>query len=90
MDGSIRVWRLDTLQEERVLLIKWGENEEGYESEDADCVFALVVCEGQLISGYHSCKARMWDVNTGERRRERVGHTAKVGSLCVVGSRLAS
>ena len=76
-DGSIRVWRLDTLEEERVLPCEW------------DKVNALAVWEGQLISGHGSGKVRVWDVSTGERRRE-LRHTRFVRSLCVVGSRLAS
>ena len=90
VDGSIRVWRLDTLEEERVLLSKWGENGEGYESDEDDGVNSLAVREGQLISGHGSGKVRVWDVGTGERRRELGGHTGSVWSLCVVGSRLAS
>ena len=77
-DGSIRVWRLDTLEEERVLLCEW------------DNVNALAVWEGQLISGHWSGRVRVWDVGTGERRRELAGHSRGVCSLCVVGSRLAS
>ena len=79
-DGSIRVWSLDTLEEERVML-----NEEPFGS-----VHALSVWEGQLISGHGSGRVRVWDVSTGGRRRELEGHTGDVRSLCVVGSRLAS
>ena len=77
-DGSIRVCRLDTLEEERVLL-----------NEEDGGVYALVVCEGELISGHGSGMVRVWDVSTGERRRE-MRHTGSVCSLCVVGHRLAS
>ena len=83
-DGSIRVWRLDTLEEERVLL------SEGYESEEDDDVNALAVWEGQLISGDGSGRVRVWDVSTGERRGELAGHIGSVCSLCAVGSHLAS
>ena len=83
-DGSIRVWRLDTLEEERVMPI------EGDESDEDDGVNALAVWEGQLISGHESGAVCVWDVSTGERRRELEGHTESVCSLCVVGSRLAS
>ena len=83
-DGSIRLWRLDTLEEERVLLSVDDE------SEGMDGVSALAVWEGQLISGHGSGRVRVWDVNTGERRRELVGHSGGVWSLCAVGSRLAS
>ena len=79
-DGSIRVWRLDALEEERVML-----NEMPFGR-----VLALAVWEGQLISGHGSGRVRVWDVSTGGRRRELVGHTRVVCSLCVVGSRLAS
>ena len=95
-DGSIRVWRLDTLEEERVLLSEGYESEEhddvseGDESEEHNDVNALAVWEGQLISGHGSGRVRVWDVNTGERRRELVGHSGGVWSLCAVGSRLAS
>ena len=79
-DGSIRVWRLDTLEEERVM-----------SNQDIDeSVLSLSVWEGQLISGHRYGRVRVWDVSTGERRRELVGHTGRVCSLCVVGSRLAS
>ena len=57
-DWSIRVWRLDTLEEERVML-----NERPF-----GCV--LAVWEGQLISGLGSGRVREWDVCTGGRRRE--------------------
>ena len=80
LDGSIRVWELFTLEEERVLL------NEG----DGGGVYALAVWEGQLISGHDSGSVRVWDVGTGQRRRELEGHPARVYSLCVVGSQLAS
>ena len=38
-NGSIRVWRLDTLEEQCVML-------------NEDCVYSLAVWEGQLISGH--------------------------------------
>ena len=53
-DGSIRVWRLDTLEEERVLN-EGGEDEvsdEESEDEVSDGVNALAAWEGQLISGH--------------------------------------
>ena len=78
-DGSIRVWRLDTLEEERVLL-----------NERVGGVLALAVWEGQIISGHGFGRVRVWDIRSGERRRELEGHTRSVRSLCVVGSRLAS
>ena len=81
-DGSIRVWRLDTLEEERVIL---NEGKEGEES-----VLALAEWEGQLISGHDSGRVRVWNVATGEMRRELAGHAEGVYSLCVVGLRLAS
>ena len=80
LDGPIRVRRLDTLEEERVLSIE----------EIGGSVYALAVWEGQLISGHGSGRVRVWDVSTGERRGELAGHTGGVCSLCVVGSRLAS
>ena len=76
-DGSIRVWRLDTLEEERALL------------NNGDKVNALTVWEDQLISRHASGRVRVWDVSTGERRRELEGHTRSVLSLYVVGWRLA-
>ena len=78
-DGSIRVWRRDTLEEERML-----------ENEGNKCVYALAVWEGWLVSAHQSGRVRVWDVSTGERRRELEGHHMNVLSLCVVGSRLAS
>ena len=71
------------------MLSEWGENE-GYECDNFDFILALAVWDGQLISGQKSARVRVWDVSTGERRRELAGNTAEVGSLCVVGSRLAS
>ena len=79
-DGSIRVWSLDTLEEERALLIEGA----------AGVVFALAVWAGQLISGHDSGRVRVWDVRTGERRRALEGHAEGVRSLCTVGARLAS
>ena len=84
-DGSIRVWKLDTLEGERVLQSKWV----GSANSD-DSVHALAVWDGQLISGHGSGRVLVWDACTGERGRELVGHTGSVFSLCVVGSRLAS
>ena len=81
-DGSIRVWRMDTLEEERVLRDECDTGDE--------VVFALAVWEGQLLSGDGSGRVRVWDVSTGQLRRELVGHLESVRSLCVVGSRLAS
>ena len=81
-DGSIRVWRMDTLEEERVLRDECDTGDE--------VVFALAVWEGQLLSGDGSGRVRVWDVSTGQLRRELVGHTESVLLLCVVESRLAS
>ena len=81
-DGSIRVWGLDTLEEERVLLRP--------DEADGGSVYALAAWEGQLISGRKSGRVRTWDVNTGELLRELEGHNHgyRPRSLCVVGSRL--
>jgi WD40 repeat protein len=78
LDGSIRVWSMTTLEEERVL------------DNDGDCVLSLAVWEGELISGHTSGRIRVWDVASGERRRELEGHAGRVSALCVCGSRLAS
>ena len=72
------------------MLNECGENEAGYESDEVDVVCALSVWEGQLVSGHYSGRVRVWDVSTGERRQELIGHTTPVLSLCVVGSRLVS
>jgi WD40 repeat protein len=78
-DGSIRVWSLTTLEEERVL------------DNGGDHVLSLAVWEGKLISGHGSGRIRVWDVASGERQRELEGHAGwKVNALCVCGSRLAS
>ena len=84
LDGSIRVWRVNTLEEERVLL------SEGDESDADEQVYALAVWEGQLISGHESGSVRVWDVGAGELERELAAHFGSVLSLCVVGLRLAS
>ena len=52
-------------------------------------VHALAVWEGQLISGHGSWRVYGWDTGTGLLRRELEGHSWSVGSLCVVGLRLA-
>ena len=57
---------------------------------DVDDVMALAVWEGQMISGHNSWSVRVWDVSTGKLRQELGGHSSRVCSLCVVGSRLAS
>jgi WD40 repeat protein len=77
-DGSIRVWSMTTLEEERVL------------DNVGDWVLSLAVWEGELISGHGSGRIRVWDVASGERRREPEGHAGRVIALCVCGSRLAS
>ena len=78
LDGSIRVWSIETLEEERVI-------ENG-----KDAVFSLAVWEGELISGHGSGRIRVWDAASGERRRELEGHARAINALCVCGSRLAS
>jgi WD40 repeat protein len=77
-DGSIRVWSIATLQEERVI------------DNGNDAVWSLAVWEGELISGHGSGRIRVWDVASGERRQELEGHANSVNALCVCGSRLAS
>ena len=80
LDGSIRVWRTETLEQERVL-----------QSEDEDdALSSLAVTDGRVISGYSSGRIRVWDAASGERLCELEGHTDSVGSLCVLGPRLAS
>ena len=69
---------MTTLEEERVL-------DNGGES-----VLSLASWEGELISGHSSGRIRVWDVASGERRRELEGHARCVYALCVCGSRLAS
>ena len=73
--GSIRVWRLVTLEEERVLL-----------SDGDGRVFALTVLEGQVISRHRSGRVRAWDAGAGEGRRGLDGHTRDVASLCGLAS----
>ena len=80
-DGSIRIWNMQTLEEERVLR-SGTEGDEG--------VNALSVWGIHLISGHQSGRVRVWDLASGELRRELAGHSKGVKSLCVVGSRLAS
>ena len=76
-DGSIRVWNIATLEQERVI-------------ECQDDILALAVREGELISGHVSGWIRVWDFGSGQRRRELEGHTDDIETLCVCGSRLAS
>jgi hypothetical protein len=78
LDGSIRVWGMTTLEEERVL------------QNDGDQIYSLAVWEGELISGHGSGRIRVWDVASGERRRELEVHSGIVSALLVCGSRLAS
>jgi WD40 repeat protein len=78
LDGTIRVWSMTTLEEERVL--------DNY----GDRVYSLAVWDGELISGHGSGRVRVWDAASGERRRVLEGHTDWVYALCVCGSRLAS
>jgi hypothetical protein len=78
VDGTIRVWGMTTLEEERVL------------DNGGDVVWSLAVWEGELISGHGSGRIRVWDAASGERRRELEGHTECVNALCVCGSLLAS
>jgi WD40 repeat protein len=78
VDGSIRVWSMTTLEEERVL------------DNGGDGVLSLAVWEGELISGHGSGRIRVWDTASGVRRRELEGHAFRVNALCVCGSLLAS
>ena len=57
---------------------------------DGDQVLALAVREGEVISGYASGRIRVWDVGSGQRRRELEGHSDSIRALLVCGSRLAS
>ena len=62
-DGSIRVWNIATLEQERVI-----------ESDGDDAVLALAAWEGEVISGHESGRIRVWDVESGQRRLELEGH----------------
>ena len=77
-DGSIRVWNLANLEQERVL------QSDGY------VVRALAVWGGEVLSGHTSGRICAWDLSTGVRRRALDGHIRSIESLCVCGSRLAS
>jgi WD40 repeat protein len=77
-DGSIRVWSIATLEEERVI------------DNCNDAVWSLAAWEGELISGHGSGRIRAWDAASVERRRELEGHARHVSALRVCGSRLAS
>jgi hypothetical protein len=83
LDGSIRLWSMETLQEERVITVP---SDDG----NRDSVTTLAVWEGELISGHGSGKIKVWDVASGERLRMLEGHDDPVSALCVCGSRLVS
>ena len=82
-DGSIRIWNMTTLEEERVL-----RSEAEDDGTVRQGVQALASWGGHLISGHYSGRVRVWDVASGERRQELDGRWC-ISSLCVVGSRLA-
>ena len=77
-DGSIRVWNIATLVEERVI-----------ETDGDDAIYTLTVREGEVTSWHFSGRIRMWDVGSGLRLRELQGHDLSVNTLLVGGSRLA-
>ena len=77
-DGSIRVWTIATLEEERAM--------EG----GGDEVYALAARDGVVISGHVSGAIRAWDAGSGRLRRELGGRADCVFALCACGPRLAS
>ena len=60
------------------------------ESDGDDAIFALAAQDGEVISGHESGRIRVWDVESGQRRRELDGHDDSVVALHFCGSRLAS
>ena len=66
---------------------------------DGDAILSLAMREGEVISGHSSGRIRVWDVESGQLRRELEGHDERVFAiqehryvavLHVCGSRLAS
>jgi hypothetical protein len=84
LDGSIRLWNMETLREERVF------NMPSEDVGDWDSVNAFAVWEGQLMSGHASGKIQVWDVASGLRLQMLMGHDGPVIALCICGSRLVS
>ncbi len=78
-DGSIRILSRATLHHVRTL-----------RDGGRDCVGALVVWGGRLVSGHHSGKLRVWNVLAGACESVIEGHARGVWALAVCGSRLVS
>ncbi len=78
-DGSIRILSRATLHHVRTL-----------RDGGRDCVGALVVWGGRLISGHHSGKLRVWNVLSGACESVLEGHARGVWALAVCMSRLVS
>ena len=79
MDGTVRVWNRETLEQQRVM--------KDYES---GLVCALAVWEGRVISGHLDNRLRVWSMHTGECEQVLQGHTKIVRTLAVRRSWLVS
>jgi hypothetical protein len=79
LDGSIRVWSMASMEQERIL----------YE-EEGNAPYCLTAWNGLLLSGHAVGNILVWSVATRECNRELLGHAETVIALAASGSRLAS
>ena len=73
-DGTVKVWDLNSGQEERTL------------SGHGGGVRALAMMgDGRVVSGSDDCTVKVWDLNSGQEQRTLSGHGDVVNALALTG-----
>ena len=85
-NGYIQVWHMDAY----VNLPSGSRPEYHTLTGHTSSVYALVVCERQLISASHDKLVKIWDLNTLRCRHTLKGHNSRVRALAVSGKLLFS
>ncbi len=80
-DESIWVWSTGRASGEHETTLQ----EDADDEDEGDCVNALAVWKGHLISGHDNGKLRVWNVATGECDQVLECHNSGVCALAVCG-----